>query len=161
MRFQGAGCEDGDCLPGFYNCSWGAAHPWGWRGLGRAVLCPAVLWVQHEEEEEEELWCGLRCQQPVCGDTGEPGWEQGVTGACHPFCVLWHCDSALLRGCWDPKVVTRATPPALLHLPCAKASALGQDWGCCHQTGSCSWGCLAQGTQSLWRDLPLSLQGKC
>lgn len=38
-------------------------------GLERAVLCPAVLWVQHEEEEE--LWCGLRGANSLCAGTRE------------------------------------------------------------------------------------------
>lgn len=72
------------------------------------------------------MW-GERCQQPLCTDTGELGWEQDVMGGCHPLCVLWHFDSALLWPFCAPTVVTRATSPGLLHLPCAKASALGQD----------------------------------
>lgn len=60
--------------------------------------------VHHEEEEE--LWCGLRGANSLCAgrDMGELGWEQGVMGGCHPPCVLWHFDSALLWGCWVPTV---------------------------------------------------------
>lgn len=67
-----------------------------------------------------------RCQHLVCRDMGELGWEQGVMGGCHPLCVLWHFDSALLWGCWVPPVVTRASSLGLLHLPWVKANALGQ-----------------------------------
>lgn len=43
-----------------------------------------------------------RCQQPMPGEAGEPGWERGVTGSCHPLCVSWHFDSAFPRGVFDP-----------------------------------------------------------
>lgn len=62
----------------------------------------------------------------MCTGMEELGWEQGVTGGCHPLCVLWHFDSALIWGCRAPTVVTRAPSPGPLHLPCAKANALGQ-----------------------------------
>lgn len=52
---------------------------------------------------EEELLAQVeRCQQPVPGDMGEPGWERGVTGGCHPLCVLWHADSVLPQGVFAP-----------------------------------------------------------
>lgn len=59
-----------------------------------------------------------RCQQPVRGDAGELSWEQGVTGGCHPLCVSWHFDSALLWGCWAPTVMTRSAAPPLCQGQC-------------------------------------------
>lgn len=37
----------------------------------------------------------------MCMDMEELGWEQGVTGGCHPLCVLWHFECPAL-GMLDP-----------------------------------------------------------
>lgn len=56
-----------------------------------------------------------RCQEPVPEDTGEPGWERGVTGGCHLRRLSWRFQCPPLRGVCPLVVVTRATfsAPAL------------------------------------------------
>lgn len=71
------------------------ACPQGWRGLCRAA--PHVQPRGGGAAVQVE-----RCQQPMPGETREPGWERDMTGSCHPLCVSWHFDSALPRGVFHP-----------------------------------------------------------
>lgn len=107
------------------------------------------------------MW-GERCQQPVCAGTRESwaGSRASWGAVTHSvFC------GTLIVPCFGPvgPLQLSLEPPHWVCCTCLVSRPLF--WGRIRDAltvkRAAVGGCLAQGTQSLWRDLPLLLQGKC